>query len=71
MFSIGAEINPHNKVLLEKIKEFFGGIGWISASGNMYTYEITSLNSLQVVIKHFEEYPLETSKSIHFYYDVK
>jgi len=27
VFSIGAEINPHNKVLLEKIKEFFGGIG--------------------------------------------
>lgn len=66
VFSIGAEINPHNKVLLEKIKEFFGGIGWVSASGNMYTYEITSLNSLQVVRKHFEEYPLETSKSIHF-----
>jgi NADH-ubiquinone oxidoreductase chain 5 len=27
VFSIGAEINPHNKVLLEKVKEFFGGIG--------------------------------------------
>jgi hypothetical protein len=31
VFSIGAQINPHNKILLEKVKEFFGGIGWISA----------------------------------------
>ncbi|KAG0632701.1 homing endonuclease [Tuber brumale] len=34
VFSIGAQINPHNKVLLEKVKEFFGGI-------------VTSFNSLQ------------------------
>jgi hypothetical protein len=25
VFSIGAQINPHNKILLEKVKEFFGG----------------------------------------------
>lgn len=78
VFSIGAQINPHNKILLEKVKEFFPprpslrrgggrrGIGWISASGNMFTYEVTSFNSLQVIRKHFEKYPLETSKSIHF-----
>ncbi len=27
VFSIGAQINPCNKELLEKIKEFFGGVG--------------------------------------------
>lgn len=68
VFSIGAHNN--NVELLEKIKEFFNGIGWISTSGNMKTYEITSLNSLKIVRKHFETYPLETSKSVYFFYDV-
>lgn len=70
MFSIGAEVKPSNKELLEKVKEFFGGIGWISASGNMYSYEVTSLKSLLIIRKHLEKYPSppgnETSKSIHF-----
>lgn len=55
-----------NRELLENIKEFFDGVGWISTSGNMCTYEVTSFKSLQIVRKHFENYPLETSKSIHF-----
>lgn len=38
VFSIGGQINPYNRELLEKVKEFFGGIGWISTSGNMYIY---------------------------------
>jgi len=66
VFSIGGQINPYNRALLEKIKEFFGGIGWISTSGNMYTYEVTSLKSLHKIRNYFENYPLETSKSIHF-----
>ena len=66
MFSIGGQINPYNRELLEKVKEFFGGVGWISTSGNMYTYEVTSLKSLHIIRNHFENYPLETSKYIHF-----
>ena len=83
VFSIGAQINPYNRELLEKVKEFFGGIGWISfppsrggnlqgtpspvgASGNMYVYEVTSLKALHIIKNHFEKYPLETSKYIHF-----
>ena len=66
VFSIGGQINPYNRELLEKVKEFFGGVGWISTSGNMYTYEVTYLKSLHVIRNHFENYPLETSKYIHF-----
>ena len=66
VFSIGGQINPYNRELLEKVKEFFGGVGWISTSGNMYTYEVTSLKSLHIIRNHFENYPLETSKYIHF-----
>jgi hypothetical protein len=32
----------------------------------MYTYEVTSLKSLRIIRNHFENYPLETSKYIHF-----
>jgi len=51
---------------LEQVKEYFGEVGSISRSGNMYIYEISSLKSLVNVRKHFEEYPLQTTKYVHF-----
>jgi hypothetical protein len=38
VYSICAEVNPLNLKLLEQVKEFFGGAGSISKSGNMYFY---------------------------------
>lgn len=55
-----------HKYYYNKIIKDTGGIGWISTSGNMYTYEVTSLKSLRIIRNHFENYPLETSKYIHF-----
>ncbi|PQE22330.1 GIY-YIG endonuclease (mitochondrion) protein [Rutstroemia sp. NJR-2017a BBW] len=52
--------------LLEQVKEYFGAVGSISRSGNMYYYEISSLKSLVNVREHFEEYPLQTTKYVHF-----
>jgi hypothetical protein len=66
VYSICAEINPLNLKLLEQVKEYFDGAGSISRSGNMYIYEISSLKSLVNVRKHFEEYPLQTTKYVHF-----
>lgn len=66
VYSIGAEINHLNLKLLEQVKEYFGEVGSISRSGNMYIYEISSLKSLVNVRKHFEEYPLQTTKYVHF-----
>jgi len=66
VFSIGAQNNPNNTELLEKVKDFFGGVGWISSSDNMKHYEVTSLDSLKIIRKHFETYHLETSKHIYF-----
>ena len=66
VYSIGANINPYNKMLLENIQEFFGGVGSISKCANMYIYEVSSLKNLSIIRKHFLNYPLETSKSIHF-----
>lgn len=66
VYSIGAEVNPVNKNLLEQVKEYFTGAGSISKSGNMYYYEITSLKSLINVRKHFEEFPLRLLASDAF-----
>ena len=66
VFSIGAEVNPLNLQLLERIKDYFGGIGSISKSAMMYYFEVTSLKALIKVRKQFEDYPLQSSKFIHF-----
>ena len=66
VYSICAEVNPLNLNLLEQIKEYFDGAGSISRSGNMYFYEISSIKSLVNVRKHFEEFPLQTTKYVHF-----
>ena len=58
------EVNPLN--LLEKVKEYFEGVGWISVIGNMYIYEISSIKSLINVRNHFEKFPLQTTKFVHF-----
>ena len=54
VFSIGAEKNPENLKLLERVKDFFGGVGSISELvGRMYYYEVNSLKALVNVRKHF------------------
>ena len=32
----------------------------------MYVYEISSIKALRIVRKHFEKFPLQTSKFVHF-----
>jgi hypothetical protein len=66
VYSIVAEQNPLNLILLEKVKEYFKGEGSITKSANMYSYEISAVNSLNIVKEHFENYPLQTTKSLHF-----
>ncbi|HLT42957.1 MAG TPA: LAGLIDADG family homing endonuclease [Sphingobacteriaceae bacterium] len=66
VFSVVAEANVANRKLLEKVKEYFGGVGSISTSGNMLFYEISSLITLPVVIKHFDKYPLQTTKFVYY-----
>lgn len=66
VYSICAEVNPLNLKLLEQVKEYFGGVGSIRRSGSMYSYEISSVKSIVNVRKHFEEFPLQTTKYVHF-----
>jgi hypothetical protein len=67
VFSIGAQVNPENLKLLENIKAFFEGVGSISmVGGNMYIYEVSSLIHFHKIRNHFDNYPLETTKLIHY-----
>jgi len=52
--------------LLEKIKDYFGGVGSISKSGMMYYYEVSSPKALINIRNHFEQFPLQTSKFVHY-----
>lgn len=70
VFSIGAQNNSSNKELLDKVKEFFGGIGWISSSGNMYYYEVASLKSLHIIKNHFFNTLLKQVSIFISFYDV-
>ena len=65
IFSICAEQNKPNLILMKKFKEFFN-VGFISKSGNMYLYQVISQNDLYIIRKHFEQYPLQSTKLIYF-----
>ena len=66
VYSIGAEINSENKKLLKSVKYYFEEKGSISKCGNMYSYEVSSIKKLKIIRKHFENFPLQTTKMFYF-----
>ena len=63
-------INLHEKdlPLLEKILEFFHGVGVIHRHGeSSFSYQVSFVSDLKVVIAHFEAYPLITKKKSQLY----
>lgn len=62
-------LNSRDTALLEKIQHFFGGIGKIShrKKDNAVYFTVKSVKDLMnVIIPHFEKYPLLTKKSVDF-----
>lgn len=61
------KINLHLKdeALLEKIKSFLG-VGKVYTSKINATYEVNSLKDIEVIINHFNKYPLITNKRSDF-----
>jgi hypothetical protein len=58
-------MHERDRALIEKIKEFFGGIGYISKPNNNLAVEfrVSTLNYItNVIIPHFDNYPLVTKK---------
>ena len=65
-YKLVAGVNPLNLKLLEQVKSFFDGGGIISIDQNTYHYVIRNRNHLSKVREHFEKYPLQTTKYLHF-----
>nr|QBM09621.1 hypothetical protein [Dactylella sp.] len=56
-----------DKALLEEIKTFFGGVGTISNHDNKSVYyEVRSVSELEIIIQHFNKYPLLSQKHADF-----
>jgi LAGLIDADG endonuclease len=66
VYSIGAEINPENKKLLDLVKYYFSDLGSINKSGNLYLYEVSSIKELKIIRNHFDTFPLQITKIIYF-----
>jgi len=60
------QISLHSRylALLEEIRIYFGGIGYIYNYSNrdVIIYYVTSITDLEVIITHFDKYPLITQK---------
>lgn len=62
-------IGLHNKdlALLEKIRDYFNGIGNITKLGEESSqFRVTSIEELRAIIDHFDTYPLLTQKGGDF-----
>jgi len=63
-FSIA--LHEKDKILLEKIKAYFGGIGILKTGKKFIQFRVFSIKDLKVIIDHFEQYPLITKKQIDY-----
>nr|YP_009546950.1 LAGLIDADG endonuclease [Hirsutella thompsonii]AYP41290.1 LAGLIDADG endonuclease [Hirsutella thompsonii]AYP41319.1 LAGLIDADG endonuclease [Hirsutella thompsonii] len=62
---IQIKIHERDRDLIMKIREFFGGIGYISKpnKSNTIEYRVSSIRDIaNVIIPHFDNYPLLTQK---------
>ena len=73
-YKIGYYVNPgfsialHKKDedLLRNIQNFFGGIGNLKVKSNIVQYRIFSLKDLDIILNHFDNYPLITKKHVDY-----
>lgn len=54
--------------ILIAIKKFFLHIGTITTNDKFAQYRVRNRKELQVIIDHFNKYPLQTSKVLNFAY---
>lgn len=61
------EIHQKDGELLKAIQAYFGGIGFIAkAGGNCVAFRVRSIEDLQVIITHFDNFPLKSQKKADF-----
>ena len=51
---------------LEEIREFFEGVGNITSTEDCVRYTVSSLSDLEIIVKHFDNYPLLSKKYSDF-----
>lgn len=59
-------LHKKDKILLEKLQAYFGGIGTLKTNDKIVEYRIFSMKDLKVIIDHFDNYPLITKKQIDY-----
>jgi len=65
VFAIG--LHGKDATLLHKIKSYFGvGRIWIVKSSGLNIYAVQALKDLEIIIAHFDKYPLITKKRADF-----
>jgi hypothetical protein len=59
----GISLHKKDRYLLELIQTFFGGVGTIASHGKTKVqYRVSSIKDLEVIIQHFDSFPLITQK---------
>ena len=59
-------LHEKDRDILEQIKNYFG-VGYITQHGkNTLQYRVKSVKDLNLIVEHFENYPLQTTKHVHF-----
>jgi len=65
---LSIKLHSKDKFLLEAIQLYFGGIGSIKKGTNdSVIYNIVSIKEIDVIIAHFDKYPLLTKKKVDYY----
>jgi len=65
---LSIKLHSKDKFLLEAIQLYFGGIGSIKkGTNNSVIYNIVSIKEIDVIIAHFDKYPLLTEKRVDYY----
>ena len=75
----GIKVQARDQALLDDIQSFFGGIGslyWVGSAASSTTtdagrvstryYRVCRGDELEVIVRHFDEYPLRGSKARSF-----
>lgn len=61
------ELHKKDIELLQNIRNFFGGIGYITdATKDCLAFRARSLEDIKIIIVHFDNYPLKTQKKADF-----
>jgi hypothetical protein len=55
-------LHEKDRVLLEMIRGYFGGIGNIAKQENFFNYQVFTQKDIFIIIAHFDKYPLITQK---------